>query len=96
MDLLHRFQELVDANLPTFLQDRNITSVELFYGIVAISVINFIFNALSFFGVFSPDESPVAFDLPVPEEVKPGWKGEVLDKPSIKVCTVRSTTEIVI
>lgn len=32
------------------------------------------------------DEAPVAFRIPVPEQCTPGWEGELLDKPSIKVC----------
>lgn len=31
------------------------------------------------------DERPVSFTIPLPEQCKPGWKGEVLDDPKIKV-----------
>lgn len=31
------------------------------------------------------DERPVSFTIPLPEQCKPGWKGEVLDGPKIKV-----------
>lgn len=30
------------------------------------------------------DERPVNFTIPLPEQCKPGWKGEVLDGPKIK------------
>lgn len=30
------------------------------------------------------DERPVRFTIPLPEQCKPGWKGEVLDDPKIK------------
>lgn len=30
-------------------------------------------------------EQPVNFIVPLPEQCKPGWKGEVLEDPSIKV-----------
>lgn len=32
------------------------------------------------------DERPVTFKVPVPEQCSPGWTGEILDEPSIKVC----------
>lgn len=31
------------------------------------------------------DERPVSFSIPLPEQCKPGWKGEVLDDPKVKV-----------
>lgn len=31
------------------------------------------------------DEAPVDFRIPVPEQCAPGWEGELLDKPSVKV-----------
>ena len=31
------------------------------------------------------DERPVSFSIPLPEQCKPGWKGEVLKDPKIKV-----------
>lgn len=30
-------------------------------------------------------EAPVAYDLPVPAQCRPGWKGKVLEEPSLKV-----------
>lgn len=30
------------------------------------------------------EERPVSFTIPLPEQCKPGWKGEVLDGPKIK------------
>ena len=29
-------------------------------------------------------ESAVSYTVPAPDEIQPGWKGEVLDEPSIK------------
>ena len=34
------------------------------------------------------DETPVSFRIPVPEQCSSGWKGELLDEPSIKVDTI--------
>ena len=31
------------------------------------------------------NEQPVPFHVPLPEQSKPGWQGEILEKPSIKV-----------
>lgn len=30
------------------------------------------------------DERPISFTIPLPEQCKPGWKGEVLEDPEIK------------
>lgn len=45
-----------------------------------------IFSYVFAYRVFSVDhEASVDFSVPVPEQINSGWKGEVLDKPSIKV-----------
>lgn len=31
------------------------------------------------------EERPVHFSIPLPEQCKPGWDGQVLEKPTIKV-----------
>ena len=37
-----------------------------------------------------PDaEAAVDYSVPLPQQCQPGWKGEVLEKPSIKVCLYR-------
>ena len=33
------------------------------------------------------DELPARFIVPIPEQCKPDWEGEVLEEPSIKVCS---------
>lgn len=48
--------------------------------------------AISFAGVIfqwtKPDpEAAVDFEVPLPPQCQPGWKGQVLEKPSLKVCT---------
>lgn len=38
----------------------------------------------TFLNNINDDERPVSFTIPLPEQCKPGWKGEVLDDPKIK------------
>jgi len=58
--------------------------VQVFIAAVSSAVI------FGFFYVASlEDEAPVAFRIPVPEQCTPGWEGEVLDEPSIKVSYCR-------
>lgn len=34
-------------------------------------------------------ETPIPYTIPIPEQIKEGWKGEVLENPSIKVRPLR-------
>lgn len=54
-------------------------SLILIYGAILTLLITiyFTFN--------NDDERPVSFCIPLPEQCKPGWKGEVLEDPKIKV-----------
>ncbi|KAL9007992.1 MAG: hypothetical protein Q9173_006840 [Seirophora scorigena] len=37
-------------------------------------------------GFFQPgDEAPVHYEVPLPEQAKPGWSGKILEKPTIKI-----------
>lgn len=38
-----------------------------------------------FFISRNDNEEPVPFQVPIPEQSKPGWQGELLELPSIKV-----------
>jgi hypothetical protein len=58
----------------------------LFYGLlwaVAISIIWFFCRA--------DPEKPVKYVVEPPEQAEPGWKGEVLQKPSLKVVQILYT-----
>jgi hypothetical protein len=35
--------------------------------------------------ILQEDEAPTPFTVPIPDQCRPGWKGTVLDEPSIKV-----------
>lgn len=37
-------------------------------------------------------EAPVKYTVEPPEEAKPGWKGELLEEPTLKVCEVGINT----
>lgn len=37
------------------------------------------------FFFFTDPEAAVPYDVAVPEQARPGWKGEVLEQPSLKV-----------
>lgn len=52
----------------------------LIYGAILTLLITLYFTFLN-----NDDERPVSFCIPLPEQCKPGWKGEVLDDPKIKV-----------
>ena len=53
----------------------------------------FVLSVLFVFAVFKvivldDDESVVNYRVPVPEQCSPGWKGEILKEPSIKVSSM--------
>lgn len=52
----------------------------LIFGAILTLLITIYFTLLN-----NDDERPVSFSIPLPEQCKPGWKGEVLDDPKIKV-----------
>jgi hypothetical protein len=41
-------------------------------------------------------EEAVKYVVETPEQAKPGWKGEVLQEPGLKVCMQRTSLEIAI
>lgn len=53
--------------------------------LVAFLVIVFFSITAYFFVPRDNNEQPVPFDVPIPEQSKPGWRGEILEYPSIKV-----------
>jgi hypothetical protein len=52
--------------------------------LVALSIIWFFCRA--------DPEAPVKYIVEPPEEAKPGWKGELLEKPTLKVCGASPAT----
>jgi hypothetical protein len=44
----------------------------------------FVFTIFSYAVLNNGDERPVTFNVSIPEQCSPEWKGEVLDEPSIK------------
>jgi hypothetical protein len=40
--------------------------------------------------LFTDPEGPVNFDVPEPEQLRLDWKGDILEKPSIKVSITTS------
>jgi hypothetical protein len=51
--------------------------------IVALSVLACL---LSYYFLRSDAEAAIPYDVPPPKQAMPGWKGEVLEKPKLKVC----------
>lgn len=45
----------------------------------------FVFAIFKYIVLDDNEETPVKFKVPVPEQCSPGWKGEVLKEPTIKV-----------
>jgi hypothetical protein len=50
-------------------------------------------SAIWFFCHADP-EAPVKYVVEPPEEAKPGWKGKVLDKPTLKVIILHKYTSV--
>ncbi|KAI4215512.1 MAG: hypothetical protein LQ351_001981 [Letrouitia transgressa] len=66
-------------SLPSDLQRTSLSAALLIFFVLSLSCI-FAYR------VFSVDyEALVDFAITAPEQIDPGWKGEVLEKPSIKV-----------
>ena len=53
--------------------------------LIFILSIGLVLTVFNYIVLNDSDEQPVAFDVPIPEQCGPQWKGEVLDRPSIKV-----------
>ena len=56
--------------------------LEISIFILSIGLVLIVFNYII---LNDSNEQPVTFDVPIPEQCAPQWKGEVLDRPSIKV-----------
>jgi len=54
--------------------------------IIALSIGSAVFVLSLRYLLISDPERAVDYEIPIPEQCKPGWKGEELDEPSIKVC----------
>lgn len=74
-------QSFVDFVNSTLSRDNAIWP-QVLVSVVAIVVVGVIFKHI-FTG--RENESPVPINVPIPEQVKAGWRGEVLDDPNIKV-----------
>ena len=53
--------------------------------LIFILSIGLVLTVFNYIVLNDSNEQPVAFDVPIPEQCGPQWKGEVLDRPSIKV-----------
>ncbi len=60
--------------------------LEILIFVVSIGLVLIIFN---YTVLNDSNGQPVTFDVPIPEQCVPQWKGEVLDRPSIKVLASR-------
>ena len=56
--------------------------LEILIFIISIGLVLTVFNYVV---LNDSNEQPVSFDVPIPEQCAAEWKGEVLDRPSIKV-----------
>ena len=56
--------------------------LEIWIFIISIGLVLTVFN---YTVLNDSNEQPVSFDVPIPEQCSAEWKGEVLDRPSIKV-----------
>ena len=63
--------------------------LEIFIFVVSIGLVLTVFNYIV---LNDSNEQPVTFDVPIPEQCSPQWKGEVLDRPSIKVFASQHST----
>lgn len=56
--------------------------LEILIFIISIGLVLIVFNYVV---LNDSNEQPATFDVPIPEQCAAQWKGEVLDRPSIKV-----------
>ena len=73
-----------------YLPTRLPTQIESLVLLLATGSLYFI---LTYFIWNSEDESPVHFTVQTPEQCNRGWKGQVIDEPSIKVWTFYASNE---
>jgi len=59
--------------------------VPLFGLLIFIVSIGFVFTIFNYTVLNDSAEQPITFNIPIPEQCKPDWKGEVLEEPSIRV-----------
>lgn len=65
--------------------------LEILISILSIGLVLTVFNYIV---LNDSNEQPVNFDVPIPEQCGPQWKGEVLDRPSIKVFASHHTVSL--
>jgi hypothetical protein len=53
-------------------------------GLIAFLALALLSISLYFILSHNDGEQPVPFVVPIPEQTRPGWHGEILDNPSIK------------
>ena len=58
--------------------------------IIALSIGSAVFVLSLRYLLISDPERAADYEISIPEQCKPGWKGEELDEPSIKVCDADS------
>ena len=66
------------------LNDSSAQSTWLEISVFVLSVV-FVFTVFNHIVLGDDEENPVSFKVPVPEQCSSEWKGEVLEKPTIKV-----------
>ena len=82
MNMVHSLLQSCIDSLDSRLYLYNASLLQLLFALAAIVVAGAGFKYVFIGG---EDESPIPINVPVPEQVKPGWTGEVLDHPEIKV-----------
>src|SRR6186713_3175063 len=81
MEYVYSLLQQLDGSLPQFLQDQDVSTIQVLATAVTLGVISLLFKFLGNSAV----ESPIAYNVQTPDAAIPGWKGEILDNPSIKV-----------
>ena len=71
------------------MQMRSLNEYVLAYAQTQHLIASFFIIVLSISAYFfisrNENEEPMPFQVPIPEQSKPGWQGEILELPSIKV-----------
>ena len=91
MESLYSLLQQLDDSLPQFLQDQDVSAIHVLATAAILGVISLLFKFLG----NSAAESPIAYNVQTPDAAVPGWKGEVLDNPSIKVSRLSTKPKLV-
>lgn len=58
--------------------------------VLALIIVAFFSIALYYLIRYDDSEQAAPFVVPLPEQSKPGWRGVILEHPSLKVCRLES------